>query len=437
MLFSSHLEMQPEPVKDTPLPDATVSRTKLDVTNTEKYFSFPMSSKHLSDAPCSSTPCIYDLPSLKTKFVLTGKKTDDGDAKNIGKITKLKTVNVDEIVPNSPQSRDITPNDGDENILKKNCALQSPPVGPRTHQDSISLTSYMSNKENDKPNMILRKRISATVHPTKSRIVTTAFTDRLSSQASSESDRGRPSFRKQLSCDRSYDTIENNLSSNNSSLNSLPPSPGRFKQPVSDLDIQLANSNPFSFDLQTPEESSDAKRYNHYTKRRGRKDLISNTVDMWAHQSSLDESSSLNKSLSESAYRPLIFGGTFPIDAPASPPDAKLIDFSTQNTPKMKKEESISSERSSISSSADSLNHKKLLRKTIEKSLDNFEKALAKKQNEMQSKKKYFSNKNITKTFNIDEPFTSEDIQKEIPGTKECKSKNNFSTKTFAIDEPF
>lgn len=428
------MELQLEPVKEIPLAETTVSKTKLAVTNTEKYFSFPMSNKHLSDAPCSSSPCIYDLHSLKSKLLTNAKGGAEGEpATGDGEKAILIPASVDNPVVSNTCLAGGTSN-ADDNLLKRQCDLQN--AASRNQQayqsDGISLTSYSGCKEFDsKPNMILRKRISATVHPAKGRMVTTAFTDRLSPQQIDVDRSTRPSLRKQLSYDRNYDAIENNLSSNNSSLNSLPPSPGRFKQPMSDLDIQLANADPAGFDLKTPEEPNDAKRFNHYAKRRGRKDLISNTVDMWAHQSSLDESSSM-KSLSESLYKPLIFGGTFPIDGPASPPEQprKSEQFYKEDT---------STGENSVSSSMDSLNHKKLLRKTIERSLDNFEKALAKKHSEMEStKKKHFSNKNIVKTFDIDEPVLFEDIRKSVVNDAKARrpNKDHNVTRTFAIDEP-
>lgn len=164
---------------------------------------------------------------------------------------------------------------------------------------------------------------------------------------------------------------------------------------LSDLDIQIAHSPKLT--LAASRYSSP--KYNVETRLRCGT-VISNTVDSWARHSPFGENT----------YKPLVFGGTFPIDVPASPPDRPdnraLPDSTSEN--------------------------RESLKKHVERSIDSFEAIVAKRGKSLADRRRAFSKREI-KTFDIDEP-----VQVAHPaGVPYADTRYAVSDpKTFNIDEP-
>lgn len=438
-ILPSHLELQPTSEIEEPIPESIVSTSNVDVSPLaarNSCMSIPtVSNTNLRNSVASTSFSQPSRPQSKSNVSLRKMQKFSLDSSSCASFAMLG----DNSHQHSP-AQDTGSLGLGGNISLGISGLQSAAANSSRFQpsDSGSLGTF-GKDSSEKPNMILRKRISAMVHPTKE-IASTAFAENrhtnLPNATAFTYERSRRPLQRNLSKERNYDSIEHsNLSSNNSSIGSLPSSPGiglkKTNMGISDLDIQLANPH-FDFD-KTLDPGGESERFNHYVRRKGRKDLISNTVDMWARQSSLDENSTLTKSHPENAFKPLIFGGTFPIDSPASPPQ------NNNQTPSIivSKEDLNSTDNSSVSSMD---TQHALLKQTIEKSLDNFEKALAKRQRDLEIQRREFSAKKITKTFNIDEPITFKQTfgdNLEPKMGQRIKVKRTVAVpKTFSIDEP-
>lgn len=153
------------------------------------------------------------------------------------------------------------------------------------------------------------------------------------------------------------------------------------RAPLSDLDVQIAHG---------PAPGGPA-----YGRAPPAGRLICNTVDSWARRAVVREG----------AYKPLVFGGTYPIDEPASPPD----------------------ERASASRRAplDDEEHRRRLRRTVERSLDKFEAILARRR---------AAEARPVDTFDVDEPVAR---GAPLPVIRERDAKYYVAgPKTFDIDEP-
>lgn len=133
--------------------------------------------------------------------------------------------------------------------------------------------------------------------------------------------------------------------------------------------------------------------------------VISNTVDTWARQADPDHSD----------YKPLIFGGTYPIEVPTSPAQE------AKPTAHVKPD---------FNSDA----HRRELRKTIEQSLDKFEALMAKREMDKETRRKIFSKRTV-ETFDIDEPMDPNDPPLALVKKKDVKYYMS-GPKTFDIDAP-
>ncbi|XP_063372560.1 uncharacterized protein LOC134660708 [Cydia amplana] len=178
------------------------------------------------------------------------------------------------------------------------------------------------------------------------------------------------------------------------------------KKPLSDLDIQIAHSPQLGVSANEPTKSQmfEANRRGRYGK------VISNTVDTWARQT---------VHIRDGTYKPLIFGGTYPIEVPASPPEEK--------EKPVKKTVPVAE----VKATMDQATHRRELKKTIERSLDRFEAILAKR--DPASKRQAFS-KRVVNTFDIDEPVNVGETRDVL---KDKDARYYVSgPKTFNIDEP-
>ncbi|XP_063393009.1 uncharacterized protein LOC134678385 isoform X2 [Cydia fagiglandana] len=178
------------------------------------------------------------------------------------------------------------------------------------------------------------------------------------------------------------------------------------KKPLSDLDIQIAHSPQLGVSANEPTKSQmfEANRRGRYGK------VISNTVDTWARQTI---------HVRDGTYKPLIFGGTYPIEVPASPPEEK--------EKPLKKTVPVAE----VKATMDQATHRRELKKTIERSLDRFEAILAKR--DPTNKRQAFS-KRVVNTFDIDEPVNVGETRDVL---KDKDARYYVSgPKTFNIDEP-
>lgn len=159
--------------------------------------------------------------------------------------------------------------------------------------------------------------------------------------------------------------------------------------PLSDLDVQLAHG------ARAGAGAAGARgRAGPGPARGGR--LISATVDTWARSTLL---------VRDGRFKPLVFGGTYPIDEPASPPPTPAADAFRAPT---------------LAGEA----HRRELRKTIERSLDKFEAILARRTAPRPH------------TFDIDEPFGPGSPPPEaMPRERDAKY-YVAGPETFDIDEP-
>lgn len=181
------------------------------------------------------------------------------------------------------------------------------------------------------------------------------------------------------------------------------------KKPLSDLDIQIAHSPQFGAPALEPTKSQMFE-----TTRRGRYGkVIGNTVDSWARQT---------VHVRDGTYKPLIFGGTYPIEVPASPPEEKTaLEKVTEKVIPV----------AEVKATIDQAAHRRELKKTIERSLDRFEAILAKR--DTAGKRQAFS-KRVVNTFDIDEPVNLSET-KDLPRDKDARYYVS-GPKTFNIDEP-
>lgn len=167
----------------------------------------------------------------------------------------------------------------------------------------------------------------------------------------------------------------------------------RAPAPLSDLDIQIAHSPapPAPRAARAPAPPAPAP---------GR--LICNTVDSWARRSHARDG----------GYKPLVFGGTYPIDEPASPRDS----FRPPPAPL-----------------GDA--HRRELRRTIERSLDEFEAILARRDAARDGRRRAFGRRTV-ETFDIDEPMGA-DSPPPVDATRGPDAKYYVAgPTTFDIDEP-
>ncbi|KAI5637370.1 sec23-binding domain of sec16 domain-containing protein [Phthorimaea operculella] len=197
-----------------------------------------------------------------------------------------------------------------------------------------------------------------------------------------------------------------------------PVSSSSPRPPISDLDIQIAHSPQLGMPTPAGPLIPPAPRRN---KRCG--SLIGNTVDSWARST---------VTVRDGTYKPLVFGGTYPIEVPASPPEV-------QRPLGVKPPSQVAAVKprqlTEVHATLDPKTHRQELRKTIERSLDRFEAILARREMSKDARRQAFS-KRVVNTFDIDEPMTSTDPPKESM-LKEKDAKYYVSgPKTFNIDEP-
>lgn len=167
------------------------------------------------------------------------------------------------------------------------------------------------------------------------------------------------------------------------------PLPSR-PAPLSDLDVQLAHA-PSPVPRAAPPATGRARPGGC---------LISATVDTWARST---------VHVRDGTFKPLVFGGTYPIDEPASPPSAGLQPALTGEA------------------------HRRELRKTIERSLDKFEAILARREACVGARRRGAPR---PLTFDIDEPMGPGAPPPEaMPRDRDAKY-YVAGPKTFNIDEP-
>ncbi|KAJ2946784.1 hypothetical protein O0L34_g12847 [Tuta absoluta] len=188
-------------------------------------------------------------------------------------------------------------------------------------------------------------------------------------------------------------------------------------RPISDLDIQIAHSPQLGMPAPPAPLIPPARR----NKRCG--SVIGNTVDSWARST---------VHVRDGTYKPLVFGGTYPIEVPASPPEVQRpLGVKPQSQVAAVKPRQLTE----VQTTLDPKTHRQELRKTIERSLDRFEAILARREMSKDARRQAFS-KRVVNTFDIDEPMTSTDPPKEST-LKEKDAKYYVSgPKTFNIDEP-
>lgn len=160
---------------------------------------------------------------------------------------------------------------------------------------------------------------------------------------------------------------------------SLEPEP-----PLSDLDVHVTHSPRDREDVApstpSPLPARPANR------------LIYDTVDSWAR-----------RARTRDHYRPLVFGGTYPIDVPTAVLDGEA--------------------------------HKRELRRTIEQSLDKFEAILARRDADMRVRKRITANR-TAHTYDIDEPMGAGDPPPDTARNERDTKYYVSGPKTFNIDEP-
>lgn len=148
--------------------------------------------------------------------------------------------------------------------------------------------------------------------------------------------------------------------------------------------------------------------------------VISNTVETWARRSGAAH-------LRDGSYKPLVFGGTYPIDAPASPPEP----------PPAATARPAPAPAPPPPPPLDPQAHRRELRRTIERSLDKFEAMLARRgpAPARDDRRAAFSRR-VVETFDIDEPMNLADPPvNSLPREKDAKYYVT-GPKTFDIDEP-
>ncbi|GBP78865.1 Protein transport protein Sec16A [Eumeta japonica] len=190
----------------------------------------------------------------------------------------------------------------------------------------------------------------------------------------------------------------------------------RTRQPLSDLDIQLAHRPcPLGPD---PPPLPDSPGRQYVTHRPLHPDrcgtLISNTVDVWART----HTASPVAVASTDPYKPIVFGGTYPIEVPASP-----LDAGPQPSPPPTHRH--------VKPIIDKEAHRRHLRKTIEQSLDKFEAIMARRSHgggkNVDVRRENGEATRHVYTFNIDEPVAAQKLAQAAAAA---------APHTFDIDEP-
>ncbi|XP_037300127.1 uncharacterized protein LOC115454457 isoform X3 [Manduca sexta] len=192
--------------------------------------------------------------------------------------------------------------------------------------------------------------------------------------------------------------------SRGSSVDSAGSKSSLKKMQLSDLDIQIAHSPQ----LGTPARPDKPKTM-YSTEKTPYGRVISHTVDSWARQT---------VHVKDGVYKPLIFGGTYPIEVPASPPEQPVNTIPHVD----------------VKSTLDPETHRRELRKTIEKSLDKFEEMMSKRSLSTDARRKAFGKRTV-QTFDIDAPAELVALERRARRDPDHKCYMSGPT-TFDIDEP-
>lgn len=133
----------------------------------------------------------------------------------------------------------------------------------------------------------------------------------------------------------------------------------------------------------------------------------------------------------DAAYKPLVFGGTYPIEVPTSPEGvAKPLEGTAESSLGVKEAQAVlNKEPKEVRTILDAEEHKRELRRTIERSLDKFE-AILSRRGALPAPPAA-----ALHTFDIDAPLDFAPAPDPLPRTDAAYYVSG--PKTFNIDEPY